>query len=170
MTLLLRELLSNDPSEDCEHALFHCTKGDLPSLRVKWEADMTAIFESFTPKVQNDAGRTLTWADLDTEMQIKLALGTQPDMITWFFTGRKANLRRQKRDRFHQKVVETCAAFSLQICRTLRNYKKASDADVIENAGTWQRVHDDWDWGPLMEELEASDDEPTDDSDLFGSK
>ena len=45
------------------------------------------------------------------------------------------------------------------------SYKKASDADVIENAGTWQRVHDDWDWGPLMEEIETSDDEPTDDND-----
>ena len=99
-------------------------------------------------------------------MQIKLALGTQPPSSSWFFTGRKAKLRRQKRACFHQQVVETCAAFSLQICRILRNYKKASDADVIENAGTWQRVHDDWDWGPLMEELEASDDEPTDDSDL----
>ena len=160
----LRELLSNDPSEDCEHALFHCTKGDLPSLRVKWEAGMTAIFEAFKPRETHEKGIFLAWADLDTETQIKLALGTQP-AITWFFTGHKAELRRQKRARFHQKVVETCAAFSLQICRTLRNYKKASDADVIENAGTWQRVHDDWDWGPLMEELETSDDEPTDDRD-----
>ena len=107
----LRALLSNDPPEDWEHAFFHCTKGDLPSLRVKWEADMTAIFESFKPRVQNDAGRTLIWADLDTEEQIKLALGTQPP-ITWFFTGRKAKLRRQKRARFHQKVVETSPAWT----------------------------------------------------------
>ena len=125
---------------------------------------MTAIFESFKPRVQNDAGRTLTWADLDTEVQIKLALGTQPP-ITWFFTRHKAKLRRQQRARFHQQVVETCAAFSLQICLILRNYKKASDADVIENVGTWQHVHDDRDWGPLMEEFETSDGEPTDDND-----
>ena len=98
-------------------------------------------------------------------MQIKLASGTQLPSSSWFFTGHKAKLRRQQRPRSHQQVVETCAAFSLLICRILRNYKKASDADVIENAGTWQRVHDDWDWGPLMEEFEIGDDEPTDKND-----
>ena len=50
----LRALLSDDPTEEWEHAFFHCTNGDLPFLRVKWEADMTAIFEAFKPRENND--------------------------------------------------------------------------------------------------------------------
>jgi hypothetical protein len=40
------------------------------------------------------------------------------------------------------------------------NYKKASDADVIDNDGTWQRLHDDSDWGPLMDEIVSGEDDP----------
>ena len=57
-------------------------------------------------------------------------------------------------------MVATSSSFVLQICRALRNYKKASDADVIYNNGTWQRVHDAWDWGPLMDEVVSSEDDP----------
>ena len=54
-------------------------------------------------------------------------------------------------------MVAASSSFVLQVCRALRNYKKATDADVIDNDGTWQRVHDDWDWGPLMDEVVSSE-------------
>ena len=34
------------------------------------------------------------------------------------------------------------------------------DADVTDNDGTWHRAHDDWDWGPLMDEVASCDDDP----------
>ena len=61
---------------------------------------------------------------------------------------------------FHGEVVAASSSFVLQVCRALRNYKKATDADVIDNDGTWQRVHDEWDWGPLMDEVVSSEDDP----------
>ena len=51
------------------------------------------------------------------------------------------------------------------ICQALRNYKRACAADIIDNDDSWQRVHDSWDWGPVMEEVPSSDDDQLTDSD-----
>ena len=40
------------------------------------------------------------------------------------------------------------------------SFDNDGDADVIDNDGTWQRAHDDWDWGPLMDEVASCDDDP----------
>lgn len=86
----LRDLLSSDPPEDWEHALFHCTKGDLPQRREEWMARITAIFEPYKPRILDRRGPTVVWCDLPTETQIQVALGTSPPDATpstngWFF-------------------------------------------------------------------------------------
>jgi len=157
--------VSNDPPEDWEHALFHCTKGDLPTLRQAWMTSMESIFTDFRPRLHSRMGPALQWAALPTELQTQLALGTLPpgpsaEPNNWFFSGHTSKIRWERRRDFHDEVVAASSSFVLQICRALRNYKKASDADVIDNDGTWQRVHDDWDWGPLMDEAASSEDDP----------
>ena len=162
---VLRTIVSNDPPEDWEHSLFHCTKGELPALRQTWMIDMEAIFTNFRPRLHDMRGPRINWATLPTDLQTQLTLGTLPpgplvSPNNWFFSGHTAKLRRDRQRAFHEEVVATSSSFVLQICRALRNYKKASDADVIDNDGTWQRVHDDWDWGPLMDDVASSDDDP----------
>ena len=54
-------------------------------------------------------------------------------------------------------MVDVCSGYAIQICQALRIYKKACEADVVDNDDTWQRVHATWDWGPLMDDDESSD-------------
>jgi hypothetical protein len=75
---VLRAIVSNDPPEDWEHALFHCTKGDLPTLRQAWMTSMESIFTDFRPRLHDTTGPRLEWATLQTDLQTQLALGTQP--------------------------------------------------------------------------------------------
>jgi hypothetical protein len=162
---VLRSIVSNDPPEDWEHALFHCTKGDLPTLRQAWMTSMESIFTAFKPRLHDTRGPKLEWTALPTDLQTQLALGTQPpgrsaQPNNWFFSGPSSKIRCERRSDFHGEVVAASSSFVLQVCRALRNYKKATDADVIDNNGTWQRVHDDWDWGPLMDEVVSSEDDP----------
>jgi hypothetical protein len=77
--------------------------------------------------------------------------------LTRHFGGTKAKTRRWRREEFHAKVVDVCSGYALQICQALRIYKKACEADVVDNDDTWQRVHATWDWGPLMDDDESSD-------------
>ena len=126
---------------------------------------MEAIFTDVRPRLHDMRGPLINWGTLPTNLQIQLALGTLPPgpSVTpnnWFFSGHTAKLRLDRQRTFHEEVVATSSTFVLQICRALRNYKKASDADVIDNDGTWQRVHDDWDWGPFMDDAASSDDDP----------
>ena len=112
-------------------------------------------------------GPIIEWTTLDTETQVQLALGTLPPgpngtperhaALTWHFRGKKAKTRRRRREEFHAKVVDVCSGYALQICQALRIYKKACEADVVDNDDTWQRVHATWDWGPLMDDDESSD-------------
>ena len=85
-----------------------------------------------------------------------------PDQVTltWHFCGSKAKARRRRRENFHSQLDQTCPAYALTICQALRDYKQACAADMIDNDTSWQRVHDSWDWGLLMEEVLSSDDEP----------
>ena len=53
----MTDLLSNDPAEDWEHALFHCTEGDLPALRQQWLTDMDATFQRYEPRRKMQAGQ-----------------------------------------------------------------------------------------------------------------
>jgi len=125
---------------------------------------MEAIFTDFRPRLHSRMGPALQWTALLMERHTQLALGTLPpgpsaEPNNWFFSGHTSKVRRERQSVFHREVVATSSSFVLQICRALRNYKRASDADVIDNDGTWQRVHDDWDWGPLMDEVVSSDED-----------
>jgi hypothetical protein len=163
----LQSLLSNDPPEDWEHALFHCCKGSLPEHRSKWLKDMRRIFASAQPRLGTRTGPVIKWSDLDMETKVQVALGTVPPSLdntltgdanaSWHFCGKTAKKRRQRQEEFHAQVVATCSAFALTICQALRNYKKACTADITDNDTSWQRVHATWDWGPLMEEVSGSD-------------
>ena len=171
----MTDLLSNDPPEDWEHALFHCTKGDLPALRQQWQTDMGAIFQRYEPRPQTQADQQngqqqppvqpqpLSWADLEPEQQTQVALGTALPP-TWKFPGRKAKFREEKRLAFRQATMGLCATFALQICRVLRNYRKAVVADDQAKNKDWDEVNRSFDWGPMMEESSDSDIEPADDN------
>jgi hypothetical protein len=171
----LQTLLSNDPPEDWEHAFLHCTKGDLPNYRAQWQVDMQKVFESHQPRLGSRQGPVIQWSGLDADTQVQLALGTLPpgpdDLtlghapLSWHFLGKKAKVRRHRREAFHARVVEICSSYALAICQALRNYKRACAADIIDNDDSWQRVHDSWDWGPVMEEVPSSDDDQPTDSD-----
>ena len=57
-----------------------------------------------------------------------------------------------------------CATFALQICRVLRNYRKAVVADDQAKNKDWDEVNRSFDWGPMMEESSDSEIEPADDN------
>ena len=69
-----------------------------------------------------------------------------------------------KRLAFRQETMGLCATFALQICRVLRNYRKAVVADDQAKNKDWDEVNQSFDWGPMMEESSDSDIEPDDDN------
>ena len=170
----LQDILQEDPPEDCEHALFHCMKGDLPTLRQRWHDDMCAIFDKYGPSIPETGKRDndrqkdletppqlLAWPALDLTQQIQISLGTLP-ISTWTFPGRKAEFRKEKRTAFKQEITGRCATYALQICRVLRNYRKAVVADVQTKNKHWDAVNRSFDWGPLMDETSDDDDDEAD--------
>jgi len=153
----LRQLLRCDPAEDWEHAFFHCTKGGLPSLRARWHLDMEALFTACQPRLERNHP-TLTWAGLVVEDKVRLALGA-PSSAHWIFPGRKQKFRSAKKDQFQRSALELNSSFALQICKALREYKKAVAIDLRDSNSDWESVARTMDWGPDFSEPLSEDDE-----------
>ena len=119
---------------------------------------------SFTRDEVNDMKMTKkAWADTNTFQQAALWLHS---------TGSSSSTKTPQKEKGKQvarapSLVAASATYALHICRTLRNYKKACDADILNKDRSWQQVHDSWDWGPLMEDdvTDNDDDEEPDDDD-----
>ena len=156
----LRFLLSEDPAEDWEHAFFHCTKGNLPSARTVWHREMEALFTRFQPRHRGAASTShhpmQTWAGFPSDLQLCSALGA-PCPPDWSFPGRKPKDRRAKRDHFQQSVLQLCSAFALQICRVLREYKRAVAIDLEGGHHDWESVARTMEWGPDFSEPQSDD-------------
>ena len=93
---------------------------------------------------------------------MQISLGTLP-ISTWTFPGRKAEGSKEKRAAFKKEITGLCATYALQICRVLRNYRKAVVADVQTKNKHWDAVNRSFDWGPLMDETSDDDDDEADD-------
>jgi len=107
---------------------------------------MEALFTTSQPRPTIHLP-ALTWAGLAVEEQIRLALGA-PCPAEWTFPGKKQNARRAKKDQFQQGVLESSSSFALQICRALREYKKAVAIDLRDGNSDWEAVARTMDWGP----------------------
>ena len=89
--------------------------------------------------------------------------GVPIKMISLSFPGRKAEVCKEKRAAFKQEITGLCATFALQICRVLRNYRKAVVSDVQTKNKHWDAVNRSFDWGPLMDETSDDDGDEADD-------
>ena len=136
---------------------------------------MCAIFDKYGPSIpepgkpNNDRQKDfqappqqLKWTAPDLTQQMQISLGTLP-MSTWTFPGRKAEVCKEKRAAFKKEITGLCATYALQICRVLRNYRKAVVADVQTKNKHWDAVNRSFDWGPLMDETSDDDGDEADD-------
>jgi hypothetical protein len=157
----LRRLLSQDPAEDWEHAFLHCVKGDLPAARARWHQDMTDLFTQCQPRPngfgKNSNHPPISWSDIEVVAQVRLALGS-PCPLDWTFPGGKQKARRAKKELFQTSALRLCSTFALQICRSLREYKKAVATDLRDGNNDWRTVAGTMDWGPDFSESLTDDD------------
>ena len=107
---------------------------------------MDALFIACQPRPASNHP-TLTWAGLAVEDQVRLALGA-PCPTEWFFPGTKQKARRAKKNQFQLGVLESSSSFALQICRALREYKKAVAIDLRDSNSDWEAVARSMEWGP----------------------
>ncbi len=128
-----------DPHEDCAHAFFHCTEGELCPQRATWHAQMAEALRG--SRAYPAPGMSpLVWTNIDPSIRLSLALGAPPP-VSWHFPGPQRHASDALWHSCHQACVQASASFALLICKALRQYHEAMMEDLEANHTTsWPAV------------------------------
>ena len=128
-----------DPHEDCAHAFFHCTEGELCPQRATWHAQMAEALRG-SRAYPTPGMSPLVWTNIDPSIRLSLALGAPPP-VSWHFPGPQRHASDALRHSCHQACVQASASFALLICKALRQYHEAVTEDLEANHTTsWPAV------------------------------